>query len=108
MYTLPGRDTASQDDHGFARQPDGGPRFLATPRQAAQHVERYVVLWAGTGCPARVRVSTAQLSRSIRPGTCGITCTRGLSRRSVAVSYTHSEPTRLGMISYAVFCLKKK
>src|SRR5450759_1421748 len=24
------------------------------------------------------------------------------------VSYTHSEPTRLGMISYAVFCLKKK
>ena len=24
------------------------------------------------------------------------------------VSYTHPEPTRLGMISYAVFCLKKK
>src|SRR5450759_612005 len=24
------------------------------------------------------------------------------------VSYTHLEPTRLGMISYAVFCLKKK
>ena len=26
----------------------------------------------------------------------------------IPVSYTHSEPTRLGMISYAVFCLKKK
>ena len=26
----------------------------------------------------------------------------------VPVSYTHPEPTRLGMISYAVFCLKKK
>ena len=25
-----------------------------------------------------------------------------------AVSYTHSEPTRLRRISYAVFCLKKK
>ncbi len=25
-----------------------------------------------------------------------------------AVSYTHSEPTRLLSISYAVFCLKKK
>src|SRR5450756_2813314 len=29
-------------------------------------------------------------------------------RGMVPVSYTHPEPTRLGMISYAVFCLKKK
>ena len=28
--------------------------------------------------------------------------------RQLAVSYTHLRATRLGMISYAVFCLKKK
>ncbi len=33
---------------------------------------------------------------------------RGCPVAVVAVSYTHSEPTRLRRISYAVFCLKKK
>ncbi len=34
--------------------------------------------------------------------------TTGANRKANPVSYTISEPTRLGMISYAVFCLKKK
>src|SRR5450759_3089833 len=31
-----------------------------------------------------------------------------LRQRATCLLYTSSEPTRLGMISYAVFCLKKK
>src|SRR5450756_2533823 len=50
----------------------------------------------------------------VRPGAGGVTCwrwelSRGDQGSTTALSLIHiSEPTRLGMISYAVFCLKKK
>src|SRR5450759_4719970 len=66
---------------------------------------RYSRLWLGSSVECR-RVELAIAYAATR--------SRGRARRSGIYSTTMlslihiSEPTRLGMISYAVFCLKKK
>src|SRR5450756_2119225 len=78
-------------------------------RRALRHLEkgRVVVFAAGTGNPY-FTTDTAAALRALEIGAVAI-----LKATKVDgvydLSLIHiSEPTRLGMISYAVFCLKKK